>query len=86
MRSRMSRGVPEWSEVKIYIWEVIIRSSENFGAYRYCTGATGGVPGVHREGPPLSEGLMGCVGKGTSPRRAGCIPPWAHAPRVGGKP
>ena len=54
------------------------------GAYRYCTGATGRVPGVHREGPPLSEGLMGRSGQGTSPWRAGHIPPWAHAPRVGG--
>ena len=40
------------------------------GAYRYCTGATGGVPGVHREGPPLSEGHMGRKGQGTSPWRA----------------
>ena len=41
------------------------------GAYRYCIGATGGVPGVHREGPPLPEGLMGCMEKGTSPSGLG---------------
>src|SRR3954468_18145942 len=45
------------------------------GAYRYCTGATGGASGVHREGPPLPEGLMGCKGKGTSPKWAGAPPP-----------
>ena len=44
MRSRTSRGVPEWSEVKIYIWEVLFWSPEKFRAisvlYR-----------DHREGP-----------------------------------
>ena len=44
------------------------------GSYRYCTGATGRVPGVHREGPPLSEGHMGRKGQGASPWRAGRAP------------
>ena len=57
-------------EVKIYIWEVIIRSLEMSGVYQYCTGTTGGVPGVHRVGPPAPEGLMG---RPPSPFSHACI-------------
>ena len=38
-----------------------------FWVYRYCTGTTERVPGVHREGPPAPEGPMGCMWKGTNP-------------------
>ena len=47
---------------------------ESFGGYRYCTGTTGRVPGVHQVGPPTPEGCMGQVWEGTSPRWAGAPP------------
>src|SRR3954468_21132600 len=55
------------------------------GAYRYCTGATGGASGVHREGPPLPEGLMGCKGEGNQPKVGWCASPQGPMrPRVWG--
>ena len=45
--------------------------TETIRGLPYCTGTTGGVPGVHREGPPAPEGLMGCVGQGPAPRGLG---------------
>ena len=64
MISRTSRGVPEWSGGEdLYMGSCHTVTGKFRGAYRYCTVATGGVPGVHREGPPLSEGLMGRMGQ-----------------------
>src|SRR6187399_1289048 len=56
----------------------------NSGGHRECPGTTGGVPGVHRVGPPIPVGPLGRKGKGASPWWAG-EPYWAlpHAPRVG---
>ena len=55
----------------------------NSGGHRECPGTTGGVPGVHRVGPPIPVGPLGRKGKGASPWWAGA-PIWAplHAPRV----
>ena len=85
MRSRMSRGVPEWSEGKdLYI-----------GSPVSATGKVSGVIGIV-PGPP--EGSRGSTGWGHLSRRAPWAesgrepalsglgrPPWAspHAPRVG---
>ena len=84
--------------VRIYIWKLSYGRRKGSGAYRYCTGASGGVPRVHREGPPLPEGLMGCMEKGTSPSGLGRHTPLGPmrlglgetlkggAPLLGGKP
>ena len=51
------------------------------GVYRYCTGTTERVPGVHREGPPAPEGPMGCVWRGISPLVGWFAPfPWPMKP------
>ena len=49
MRSRTSRGVPEWSGGKdLYMGSPVWGRRKCFGGHRYCTGTTGRVP----EGPP----------------------------------
>ena len=49
------------------------------GKFRGHIGIVPGPPerfrGVHREGPPLPEGLMGCMEKGTSPSGLECHTP-----------
>ena len=85
MRSRTSRGVPEWSRGKdLYM-----------GSHHTVTGIIQGVTGIV-PGPP--KGFRGSTGRVHLPRRAlwavggrepapkwaGRHPPRAHAPRVGG--
>ena len=55
----------------------------NSGGHRECPGTTGGVPGVHRVGPPIPVGPLGCKGEVSSPQgwRTTRGPP-PHAPRV----
>src|SRR6187399_1527703 len=55
----------------------------NSGGHRECPGTTGGIPGVHRVGPPIPVGPLGRKGKGASPWWA-AAPYWAplHAPRI----
>ena len=87
MRSRTSRGVPEWSGGEdLYMGSYHTVTGNVRGHTGIVPGATEGVPGIHREGPPVPEGLMGCRGKGTSPLEGWAPPPRAHAPRVGGNP
>ena len=55
----------------------------NFGGHRECPETTGGVPGVHRVGPPIPVGPLGRKGEGASPWWAGApLGPPLHAPRV----
>ena len=72
--------------MKIYIWEVVIRSPESFGGisvlYRGHRRGSGGPPG----GATSSGGPYGLYGEGNQPKWAGAPhPPRAHAPRVGGE-
>ena len=86
MRSRTSRGVPEWSGGKdLYM-----------GSHHTVTGSVRGYAGIV-PGPP--KGFRGSTGRVHQPRRAlwavggrepapkwaGRHPPRAHAPRVGGE-
>ena len=48
------------------------------GGHRECPGTTGGVPGVHRVGPPIPVGPLGRKGK--------CPALWAGAPQGGPPP
>ena len=53
------------------------------GAYRYCTGATGGVPGVHRGGHLFRRALWAVWRREPAQVGWGATPPRAHAPKVG---
>src|SRR3954465_4121659 len=54
---------------------------DKFRGYRYCTGTTGGVPGVHQVGPPALVGHMGLRGCALACLGQGEPAPRAHAPR-----
>ena len=73
-------------EVKIYIWEVVIRTPEGFGGisvlYRGHRKGSGGPPG----GATPLGGPHGPRGAGHQPLEGWAPPLWAHAPRVGGDP
>ena len=81
MRSRMSRGVPEWSRGKdLYIGSPVSASGKVSGV----TGIVPGPPGVRRMGPPIPEGPMGQSGEGNQPIVGWCAPLGPpHASRVG---
>ena len=51
-----------------------MRTPESFGGISVLYRGIRRVSGVHREGPPLSEGHMGRKGEGASPWRAGRAP------------
>src|SRR3954470_17044626 len=85
MRSRTSRGVSEWSGGKeLYIESAVLAIGTSFGVIGIVPGPPEG-PGVHRVGPPASEGPHGLYEEGNQPKVGWCAsPPRAHAPRVGG--
>jgi len=63
MRSRTSRGVPEWSGGKeLYIGSAISGIGTSFGVIGIVPGPPEGSRGVHRVGPPVPGGHMGCRG------------------------
>ena len=60
MRSRMSRGVPEWSGgEELYIGSPVSATGEVSGGTGIIPGPPKGSRGVHRVGPPIPEGPMG---------------------------
>ena len=85
MRSRTSRGVPEWSGgEELYIGSDVSAIGKVSGAPGIVLGPPEVSQGVHRVGPPIPEGPMGQIGKGNQPIVGWCAllgPP--PAPRVG---
>ena len=57
----------------------------NSRGHRECPGTTGGVPGVHRVGPPIPVGPLGHKGKGPAPGGLG-LPYGPPSMRLGLKP
>ena len=59
MRSRTSRGVPEWSGgEELYIGSPVSATGNVLGVIGIVPGPPES-PGVHRVGPPIPEGPMG---------------------------
>ena len=83
MRSRTSRGVPEWSGGKdLYMGSPVFVTGKVSGFIGNVPGPPGGSRGSTKWGPPALEGFMGQVWEGTSPWWAGAPPPTkAHAPK-----
>ena len=88
MRSRTSRGVPEWSGGKeLYIGSAISAIGTSFGVTGIVPGppegsrgSTGGPPG----GDTYPGGPDGLKWEGIQPKVGWApLPPRAHAPRVG---
>ena len=60
MRSRTSRGVPEWSGGKdLYMGSPDLVTGKVSGDIGIVPGPPEGSRGVHRVGPPIPEGPMG---------------------------
>ena len=85
MRSRTSRGVPEWSGGKdLYMGSPVLvagKVSHFIGIVPECRKGSGGPPG----GPPAPGGHMGCRGCALAYMGQGHQPQEAHAPREEGK-
>ena len=83
MTSRTSRGVPEWSGGKeLYIGSAVSAIGTSFGVTGIVPGPPEGSRGVHRVGPPVPGGHMGCRGCALAYMGQGHHPQEAHAPRV----
>ena len=77
MRSRTSRGVPEWSGGKdLYMGSLVLVAGKVSRIIGIVPGVPKGGPGVHQGGPPAPGGHMGCRGV-----RLGLYGPRAPAPR-----
>ena len=85
MRSGHDEESRNGRDVKIYIWEVVIRTPEKFGGipvlYRGHQKGSKGPPG----GPTSPGGPHGPWREGNQPLEGWVHPPpWEHAPRVWG--
>ena len=86
MRSRTSRGVPEWSGGKdLYMGSCHTDTGKFRGHIGIVPGPPEGFRGSTRRGHPSRRASWAARGKELAPGGLGA-PPWAHAPRVGGDP
>ena len=74
MRSQTSRGVPEWSGVKIYIWEVLFWSPEKFRVLSVMYQDHREGPGGPPSGATIPGGLHGPSVGGDQPQVGWCTP------------
>ena len=75
MRSRTSRGGPEWSGGKEIIYQkCCFGHRESFGVTRYCTGTTGKGPGGPPGGATHPGGPHGLKWEGNQPLVGWCAP------------
>ena len=82
MRSRTSRGVPEWSGGKdLYMGSLILVAEKVSGIIGIVPGVPKGVRGSTGGGPPAPGGHMGCRGCALAYMGQGNQPQEAHAPR-----
>ena len=84
MRSRTSRGVPEWSGGKdLYMGSPILVTGRVSGFIGNVPGPPGGSRGSTKWGHQPRRAAWANSGKGPAPRWARAPPTMAHAPRRG---
>ena len=80
MRSRMSRGAPEWSGGKdLYIGKRYLGSGKVSGIFGSVPGVTNGFRGSTKWGPHTPRGHMGLSGGAPTPGGLVRLALWAYA-------